>query len=151
MSGYFEFRSPEDLARKAQRDLDAFDKHASANDLWNAVVTTNHVWDWVKHDSTLEVSVRASRPSRATNDDVKLLMDLANGLKHFKREGTPPTKRHHYGSARLGNAVPGEAKLGSPPATKYLVTQPDGSEVEVRHVVRDVLDAWHDFLAEARA
>ncbi len=90
MSGYFQFQSPEDLVSKARRDLAAFDADPSGDSLWNAVVTTNQVWNWVDRDPTLPKALRTTKPSAEVNDDVKLVKDLAEGLKHFDRRTHTP-------------------------------------------------------------
>lgn len=151
MSGYFELRTPEDLIAKARRDLATFDKHPNGLDLWNAVVTANHVYDWVKHDKTLAKSAGGARPSKHTDSDIKLLLDLANGLKHFERRiETPSTSTRSVGSAVPGEAMLGEMILGTRGVPAYFATQPDGSMVEVRGVVIRVLDRWEKFLMQAR-
>jgi DNA topoisomerase IB len=116
--GYLSFERPEDMVAKARRDLAAFDADPSADDLWNAVVTTNHIWDWVHLDRTFPETLRASKPSMENSDDLKLVKDLAEGLKHFERQTeTPDTHRRLEGGAILGHAMLGQAMLGSPGVT----------------------------------
>jgi hypothetical protein len=148
--GYFDLTSPEDLLGKARRDLARFDADPNSDDLWNAVVTVNHVWDWADGDPSIP---NADMPSRDTDETLRILQDLANGLKHFRSRPATPSTEVITTSSSLGQFVLGKSPLGAPPRVDFYVSTDrmvEGVSVSVRDLVEDAIGTWDAFFERAR-
>lgn len=144
--GHWELQTAGDLFRKAERDLKRFDAKPNAYVLFDLLVTLNHIWDWVQNDDTIPRDVKSNAPSQATHREIKLVLELCNRAKHFKRGNAPDTTHVRSGTlGTVGAQLP--FVLGGVPM--YLVN--DGGDFrDVREVAFSALTTWKTFLNESR-
>jgi hypothetical protein len=144
--GFFELRTPQDLMRKLEHDLERLrinplDTYAA----FDFFVTANHLVDWIWPSSS-RAQLRANRREDALP---RICEHLADGAKHFllanPHQGVVATQR-------IPAAVYGEAEYGvsafAMPASLQVHLEPDeaavlGCEViDVLELATRVLEYW---------
>jgi hypothetical protein len=131
----FELQNYKDLFIKAKADLGKLDKLVNSYDLFNYLVTINHLHDWVKEETGNDCA-------RPVGGDLDLVRRLCGRSKHFKKRPIhpPTTVNTGYGMGRYGVGLYG---VGEP---SYLVTQDDGTEVPILDLCKSALQTWDDYL-----
>jgi hypothetical protein len=144
----FGLASPRDLLAKLRRDAALLDKQVTSDCVFNFVVTSYSLIDWIKNDSKLPSSARNANAINTLYRDLKICGDLANGCKHFvldrnkrKPVTSAATTDKGYGVGRFGKGAYG---IGE---ESIVIRLNDGSTIDCLVFVRDVLSVWDKFFS----
>jgi hypothetical protein len=145
--GFFSWEDYRPLLAKAERDLAAVRESGAEDDIFDLVVTIDHVWDWVSRDDRLPSELRiAADTLHSSNGDpnVWAIHGLSIGAKHFAPVNPAATE---LSSETYGW---GDAPWGSSPWGGGYFVEVEGDLVAVDSVAERAIARWRSTLGYDR-
>lgn len=135
-----------DLFSKLERDADALDDEVTSDRLFNFVVTSYSLIDWIKNDPLVPASAKASSAIHGLYGDkwLKICGDLATASKHFTLTTRVPvtaaaTTAQGFGVGRYGKGGYGVGEEG------IEVHLNDGTTLPCLDLAQGVITSWRAF------
>ena len=137
---FFELATPRDMLEKARREHARLRGHWDIDNVFNFVVTANHIRDYVQRLGSVP---GADMDAFLSDQDLKDCRDLCDKGKHVRLTHRPdPSTRimsSHVGAGMLGEMMVGAGD------TWYLETA--GRAVDIDHLADRVLKKWEHFFS----
>lgn len=136
---YFELRTPRDMLKKAERELERLQREFSIDNVFNFFVTAYHVQDYARVTTAVPQS---ALDLFLSDPDIQACHDLCDKGKHLRltKRPDPLTSISNGG---FGGAAFGELAFGEGDEWKLCYAD---RTVEVRALANRVIDKWRNFL-----
>jgi hypothetical protein len=135
---FFAMQSPRDMLDKAREEFTRLQAGINTNNVFNFVITANHIWDYAKADGIQENQL----PS---GGDFQLCRDLCNMAKHLESGRKYRDNKFSEESVQLwAEGLWAEGLWDG----KQAVFEFEGKQVEIIEFTKRVIDGWDAFLTQ---
>ncbi len=142
-SNFFELRTPRDMHKKAERELEIMQSDLNTDTIFNFFVTAYHIKDYVEKQGTVS---NAAIKSMYDDNDFKMCQFICNKGKHLVlTKNDPDTKAVYKPGALYGSALYNTAIFNESSSYKFFV---DGQEVNFIELGKTLIEKWDKFFIE---
>ena len=135
---FFGLKSPRDMLEKARGEFTRMQADLSTNNVFNFVITANHIWDYAK-DSGIPMD---QLPSAG---DFQLCRELCNMAKHLSHKYTYKDNKYSEESVKLwAEGLWAEGLWDG----KQAIFEFEGKQVDIIEFAMRVIDGWDAFLTQ---